>query len=996
MMLNSINQSPQLRATLLGKVCLIAGQRVLGPELWSRRAARELLLLLLVTPGHRCPRERVLDVLWPEIPPNRSRTICYQNLHVLRRVLEPALPSRRPSSYVTLTLDTIGLHADLNLWVDADAFEAAVCEAERSPPMERRARLRAAVALYGGDLLQDEPACDWATARREQLRHTWQRAAVALAALDLEAGEPLASVTTLEAILIGQATAEDVHQALIRAYVAAGDQGRALRQYELCRQALQDELGIEPSATTQELVAPLRSRLCSTMPSLGSEVPWLRQRPLPAPPTPLIGRDCEIATLLDLLWHPNVRLVTLTGPGGVGKSRLAIEVAVRLEADFADGVAFVPLATVATPDAIPGAIATAFGIWTPPSDALMDRLTAALARRRLLLLLDNFEHVIGGATVVADLLAACPHLKVLATSRAPLQLQGEHVLDVPPLALPPKRRPTLQSLLRSDAGALFVQRARAAHTGFTPTEQDAAIITRICQRLDGLPLAIELAATRIRVLSPRALLARLEQAMGTMSAHDIALDLIAAGSRDLPPRLRSLRQAIAWSYDLLTPEEQALFRRLAVFADGFTLEAADAVAGQEEEGGRDPSLVSSSVLDRLASLVDKSLVRREGGDGRDRFGMLETIRLFALEQLEASEDALAARDRHADWCLKLAEDGHPDHFSPRSSIWFARLDSEIANVRAALAWVIGHGDAERALRLASALWWFWRLQGQPSEGLHWLNRALTISASVAPPLRARAMVVAGDLAWIQGDLKSASALIADAIELWEEIGDERSATKAQLVEGYIALVRGDDDRAGVCFSRVIEMLDAREDASIIAMATINLGLLALRRGAFARAQELLELALDQCRATGFAWGIGKALEYLGDVARTTGDCCRAARLYHESLATFQAERDLWGIGSGLHNIALLATKHNRPEAATRLFGKAAVAYERLGIRSLMLPPVRSELEAALQHLQRSLGQATFNSLWQDGTDLPLERAVAKALTVAEEIASVAIQAPVTN
>ena len=478
--------------------------------------------------------------------------------------------------------------------------------------------------------------------------------------------------------------------------------------------------------------------------ALAASVPKRGQAPVPAEPTaftpnlpallsPLIGREAEVAAVVALLRRDGVRLVTLTGPGGVGKTSLALRVAAELRGDFADGAAFVPLAAVRDPALVASTVAQVLGLVESGGRSPVDRLGEALRDRDVLVVLDNVEHLLDAAPLITDLLTRCPDLVILATSRTTLRLAGEHDVPVPPLALPdPQRLFDTVYLAEVAAIRLFVERAQAVDPAFALTAENAAAVASVCERLDGLPLAIELAAARSRLFPPAALLHRLAR----------RLPLLTAGRRDGPARHQTMRDAIAWSHDLLAEAEQTLFGRLAVFVGGFSLEAAEAITGDGED----------RVLDGVAALADRHLLGPVGqNDGEPRFAMLETVREYAFERLAASGAADSARFAHAAHFLALVEHAAPHLWSHDQLVWLTRLETEHDNLRAALAWSRDQpGGAEQVARLALPLSWFWYLHGHVAEGRRWLESLLAAAGALSPPARARALVGAGHLAYGRG------------------------------------------------------------------------------------------------------------------------------------------------------------------------------------------------------------------------------------------------------
>ncbi len=558
--------------------------------------------------------------------------------------------------------------------------------------------------------------------------------------------------------------------------VGALERGERQRPYPTTVQLLATALKLS-EAQRAALLATLHRRPDAAP----AEPPASPPMPTPAPrlptyPTPFVGREVDVAAVCQRLQHSQVRLLTLTGPGGTGKTRLSVEVAAALRPAFADGVFFVSLAPIRNPDLITATIAHTLSIKETGSQPLLDALKAYLRDKQVLLVLDNFEHLLDAAPRVAQLLHAAPALRVLATSREVLHVYGEYAFPVPPLALPnAERLPSLAALSQYEAVRLFIERAQAVQPSFHVTNENAPAVAEICHRLDGLPLAIELAAARIRVLPPQALLARLEK----------RLPLLVGGARDLPHRQQTLRSTIDWSYNLLPEGEQLLFRRLGVFVGSRTLEAVEIVCSLEGD-------LPIDMLDGLQSLLDKNLLyqKHEVG-GEPSFSMLETIWEYALERLEASGELETLQQQHANYYVALVEQAEPALKGPQQVAWLARLEAEHDNIRAALRWALDHGEMETAIRLCAAAWWFWYVHSHLSEGHGWLEQALARSTRVAPAARAKALNGAGVLAHNQADYERAVVLYTESLALQRELGDKRGIADALNNLGTIALDRGD-------------------------------------------------------------------------------------------------------------------------------------------------------------------------------------------------------------
>lgn len=759
-------------------------------------------------------------------------------------------------------------------------------------------------------------------------------------------------------------------------------------------------------ASTRDLardLAAVRSRFADA-PVRHSEP---RPSNLPLPRTALIGREHEVATFRQFLLRDEVRLVTLTGPGGIGKTRLALEIAGEIREHFASGICFVPLSGVREPGLIASTIAQAMGVRETGNQSAQESMKQYLGGldQPMLLLLDNFEHLISAASVVSDLLSMGPQLKVVVTSQSPLHIYGEHEFPVPPLALPnPKSLPPLDALSRVPAIALFVERARAVNHKFTLTDENATVVAAICARIDGLPLAIELAAARIKLLSPSAMLARLES----------CLNLLTGGARDLPTRQQTLRSTVDWSYGLLSPAEQTLFRRLSVFIGGCTLEAVEAVCDTAGNLGLDP-------LDGMASMVDKSLVQQLEAGGETRFVMLSTIREYAFERLADSDDSAATRRAHAAYYLVLAEEGaleaaaHPE--------WLDRFELEHDNLRAALEYLVKISDVDWALRLGTALFHFWETREYLTEGRKRITNLLALEAVAArPKLRTRLLFAAAVLASDQGDYISSKQLFEESLEICLELNDNRGVAVALNALAVNARDLGELATATFLFERCVAIWREAGDPADVARALSNLANVAKLQGELARASSLYDESLTIFRKVGDVAGIAWTLNYQGDVARESNNLAAARSFYEQSLAAFSLSRDGWGIASALSDLASLSWDQSDNSEARRLYGESIQMFQNLGhqrgiarvleclsanaaaqsnaVQSLRfagaaaalrerlgapLPPSeRHKLEKVLEFARRTLDGGAGLTAWMEGWALPLEQAIQEALSCGAE------------
>ncbi len=695
---------------------------------------------------------------------------------------------------------------------------------------------------------------------------------------------------------------------------------------------------------------------------------------LPQPLTSFVGRERESAACRALLLRPDVRLVTLTGPGGAGKTRLAVEMGLEVAGSF-EAVWFVGLGAIRDPELVISTIAQALGVRETGSQPLFERLVAFVASGSALLILDNFEQVLPAAARLTEILARCPLLKVLVTSREVLHLTGEHDYPVPPLAIPaaPGFLP-LSEVARAEAVALFVQRAAAANPAFTLTAANAAAVVAICARLDGLPLGIELAAAQSRVLSPAALLTRLSH----------RLNLLTGGPRDQPLRLQAMRDAVAWSYDLLTPDEQVLFRRLAVFVDGCTAEAAEAVGQKANDRLSTCPPVPLSVFPLLGALVDKSLLRQEPqADGEPRFRMLETIREYGLERLAGPGgypgEGEATREAHAGYYLTLAEQAELRLIAAGSASWVERLAIERANLREAVAWALNHGRAAAVLGLAGTILSFAYARGEPAEGLAWLESALAIRGDAPAELQVDALFTASALAQVQGDFARSLTHSEEGLALARATGYVFGEARALVGLGITAEWQGELDRAAALYGDSLTLMRGIGEPERLPHWTVlplaNLGDVALLRGDTAQAMAFAGEAVERWRKVGYLWGVAQALGTVAAAMNERGDQVRAAALYDETLTHWLACYDGRGIAGTIAGIAGVARARGQLERAARLLGSAWGLGESLGVRFLAH---HLYAERVLAAVRTRLDGPTFAAAWEAGRALGVDEAVAEA------------------
>ncbi len=771
------------------------------------------------------------------------------------------------------------------------------------------------------------------------------------------------------------------------------ERGEHRRPHRYTMQSLAEALGLSQQDR-------IRFEKATRQPAVRADAHGVQLTNLPSQLTPFIGREREVEEVRQTLLHPHVRLLTLTGPGGVGKTRLSLEVARQVLDQFEDGVCFVALAPINDPTLVPPAIAQALQVKQGGGQSVDEALEQYLREREVLLVLDNFERLLGAGPPLTHLLAACARLKVLVTSRVVLRLQGEHNYEVPTLTLPPaEHRLSLEQLYRYEGIRLFAERARSASSEFTITPENAPAVTELCRRLDGLPLAIELAAASVRLLPPEAMLARLGN----------RLELLTGGARDVPDRQRTLRATLDWSHGLLSVGERLLFARLAVFVGGWTLEAAEAICDVGNE---------VAVLEYMSALVDKSLVRQQASIQHEpRFTMLETVRAYALERLEESGESERLRRRHAGYFLELVEEAERASQGPLQGAWLDRLEVEYDNLRAALAWSLTpRGDTEMGLQLTGALSHFWYIREHHSESRMWLQSALERDSD-ATAARAKVLVGAGRLAWFQGELARSKKLLEESLTLYQDLGDDAGAAWALLCLGRTEISRGNRGRGGTLVEKSLALLRQQgnvwgitralivlgagalfeddvdsaiakfqeslaicqdlEDAEGIALSLLYLGRAAHLRGDGARSNTLLQESLVVFKDLGDSRGIAEVLLELGRAARAQGNDMHALALCRESLVLSRKLGDKSYVAFCLTALAGVIQAAGDAARAARLFGAAEILLQSLD--AVLEPGGSLEYDSDLAATRTRLGEEAFEEAWSEGRAMTLDQAVSHAL-----------------
>ena len=972
-----------MRVWLLGGFRVSVGSRLIAEDGWRLRKAAALVKLLALAPNHRLHREQVMDLLWPDSARRASSNNLRKVLHATRRVLDRADGSR----YLASHDEQLVLCPNGDLWVDVEAFKEAAATARRG---RDPAAYRAALDLYAGDLLPEDRYEEWAEGRRQELRRLCLSLLVELAGLYEERGEHEMGIEPLQSAVAEEPTLEEAYAGLMRLYALLGREAEALAQYERLREALSARLGTEPGSATRRLhediaagrFPPIPTRRAA--PSQGEETPDATKHNLPAPRDSFVGREQQMVELKRAL--SMTRLLTLTGAGGSGKTRLALEVARDLAGAYPDGVWLVELASLTEGGLVPQQVASVVGVREQPNFSFTETLANALRNKTMLIILDNCEHLVDAAAHLVDgLLDSCPRLRIMATSQEALGTVGELRWSVPSLSVPDiQRPPTVGELETYESARLFAERARQRNPSFELSASNAEPVSQICRQLEGMPLAIELAAARMEALSAKQLASRL----------DASLKVLSRGERTAEPRHRSLRATLEWSRGLLGEHEKMLFRRLSVFAGGWTLEAAEEVCSGE-------GIEEVEVLDLLSELVERSLVVAEAGEEEAlRYGMLELVRQYAREELEESGESEDLRSRHAWYYLALAEredaqDADPGVRRSRPVAWLRQMEDEHANLRAALSWSLdgdaGHPDefagpegrrAELGLRLATALFWFWQTHDYQTEGRSYLERAVSNSrGTTAARLRARAFEAAGGIAGFQGDIGAAKPFLEEGLTLYRQLGDEEGIASVLTDLGMIAV---DGQRDDIPLSAVMEELGElkphlKSRHPLAGLLWVEGGR-AVGRGDLEHSVALSERSLELFREIRDARGILSCLLHLGMLALIEGDYKRAVPTLRESLRLAWDLDYTVVIQCSIYSLACVAASREQPVLAARLWGAVEGLEEAYGVRIASLILSATDYEGRLGIVRSQLAEEAYSEAWAEGKAMALERAVEYSLS----------------
>lgn len=949
----------RMQITLFGDFSLVC-QGQPAPTFNGERPISLLAYLLL----HRhtaVSRHHLAFTLWPDSSDSQARTNLRNLLYTLRQTLPHA------DNYLAADSLTLQWRPDTDFTLDVAEFEAALAAAKKADTLTEKIQgLETAVSYYKDDLLPGNYD-DWIIPIRESLRQDFSDALHQLVQLLEQNGDLRAAARISQRLIQNDPLDEIAYVQLMRLYALSGDRTRVRRVYEQCTAVLKRELDVEPAAATQAAYTELmhlEAPPANTSQTLSVSLPMPRRRPfhLPQINTPFVGREQELAEISSLLSGTITPLVTIVGPGGAGKTRLAIRVATELADTFTDGVVFVSLASVLYVEGVPTALAAALELPLNGNVLPEDEIVQFLQDRDMLIIMDNLEHLLEAAHFLARITQQAPGVRLLATSRERLRVQAEWVFKLGGLMVPPD--PTQADIANFEAVRLFVERAQRTGSGFILTPKNQIIVGQICRLLDGLPLALELAAAQISFLPPEVLLQRLDQ----------ALPLLVDGARDLPERQRTIRATIEWSTNLLADDERSLFKRLAVFMGGFTLEAAESICADEQ-------IAAGQVLTLLWRLVEHSLLVKRVRESGVRYRFLEPIRQFAVEQLTASSQVDALHEQHARYFLALAEEAAPKLQSPEQVVWLGKLAHDFPNLRAAMRWYLQRPDLDRATRLCWDLWIFLWLRGYLSVGRRWVEQFLPQTEQAEPAIRGRALLSAMVIGFGQGDYAWAATFMDECFAIYHSLDEPINLGHATSLAALITASEQKFDAAEPLMELGVQRYLAVGSTWNAAMLLSYWAAIPRHRGDYGRARQITERALTLAQQQGDRVTMYSSLFNLASIAQLQNDYDEALRQFRQALALADEVGDIGNILPCLSGIAEVAVAQGDVTYAVRLWGAAESLLERSEAAIYTYAPDQEQVTQAIKKAQQQISDSAWQALWQEGRALTLEQVVGQALQV---------------
>jgi len=976
-----------LKFKSFGRFEVIRQGKIIPAEEWPQRKAETLLKILLIERGRVFTQDQLIEALFPDLNADKAARNLHRRISELRHILEPHLQKGTESHYIVRAgIGGYCFSDKAPCWLDTEEFQKHCHIARKLANTDRWSQAldhyQQAISIYRGDYLAEDLYEEWSLGPREHWRELYLEALLHMAQCHARLKQFSQALECCQRVLEREPYRESAYRAKMLYHYYAGDPLEALKTFDACVQALKAQLDVEPAQETEELRDLIRQ---GKVPTLPKAIP----NNLPIPPTPFIGRGEELEEICRMLTDPSCRLLTLVGPGGIGKTRLALQAASNMLDTFTDGVYFVPLASIRSPDRIVMVIADSLKFLFEGQKDPQQQLFDYVANQKVLLLLDSFEHLLDGATLLSQMLQSAGAVKLLVTSRERLKLQGEWTRQIHGLQVP--KGETRDGVDRYSAVQLFVQNAQRACAQFKLTSEEVPSVVRICQLVEGMPLGIELAASWVHVLSCRQIATEIER----------NVSFLATSLKDVPERHRSMRAVFGHSWSLLSNDERETFMNLSVFRGGFGREAAEQIAGAS--------------LAVLAALVEKCLM---GVDPSGRYEVHELLRQYGEDELEKAGQADLVRQRHLEFFLKLAEGADAELRGPDQVTWLDRLESERDNLRVALEYSLKN-HLETGLRLAVALRSLWEVRGYLTEGRQWLNQflALPAASSVSPPVRARALLEAGYLAYRQDQLQQAKSLCAQSLRLFEELEDKKSAARTLVILGNISTDAGEYRPAVASYEESLALSREIADTRSIALTLGNLGYLATCQAEDDRAVALLEESLKLCQELGekrgMSWSllqlarvkwhqghydqaqtlceasraisqelgdkarIAYTLESLGLIAYAQGDYQQAIASLEESLRLCEEVKDNWLIAQCFEVLAAIACAQERFERAAALLGAAEVLRE--ATHTPRHAAEKTHYERAVASVRAKLGKPGTTAAWAKGRAMAREQAIAYAL-----------------